>query len=84
MLMNDGYSFDNGGKNYKKRGSRYSTGEIVRVEFNPTTGTVTYTNSKKDVLYKQETGIKSSEKSLINFCVLMDNPNQEVSIVPDR
>ena len=86
MLKNNGRGLHHTdtAKNNKSVGQGYSNGETVTVEFNPTTGIVTYTNSRKEVLCRQETGIQSSEKPPISFCVLMDNSSQEVAIVADR
>ena len=86
MLRNNGCGLHHTdtANNNKAAGKAYRAGETVTVEFNPTTGIVTYTNSKKEVLCRQETGILSSEKSPISFCVLMDNSNEEVAIVADR
>ena len=86
MLRNDGgvLHHTDTAKNNTRVGTGYKGGETVTVEFNPTTGIVTYTNSKKEVLCRQETGILSSEKSPISFCVFMSDSEQEVAIVADR
>lgn len=63
----------------KQSGMKLLAGDLVSVELDPSTGRLTY--SKNGTSFTQDTSIRSTTTEAFHFCAMLQNANEDISIV---
>ena len=68
------------GEHKKNSSFRFSPGEVMEMEYDPSSGTLRYENKTSNLSYTLK-NIKQQEGNPLHFCVVMLNKDEQVEII---